>query len=100
MNRKEIYALIDQERNYQDEKWGGPDHDLNHTIGDWLLFIEKFLNRAKQNYIKGDGTQTGKNVIQIASLCVALLECKSKIATNMDGRRHGKSERANSFHKK
>lgn len=44
--RKEVYAAIDSERDYQDEHHGGPDHDYLHSVDDWghfmLLYCQQF----------------------------------------------------------
>ena len=29
MTREQVYEMIDRERDYQDQKWGGKKHDQN-----------------------------------------------------------------------
>lgn len=74
MERKEIYKCIDTERDYQDQRWGGQQHDEQHRVADWLLFIETQLNEAKKN-LYNDGNIAGvKNIKKIAALCIACME--------------------------
>lgn len=50
MTRQEVYQVIDSERNYQDTKWGGLAHDSSHTVGDFIIYMEHYLNKAKKEY--------------------------------------------------
>ena len=34
------------ERNAQDAQWGGAEHDANHDMRDWHVYIAKQLHRA------------------------------------------------------
>lgn len=68
MDRYDIYAAINAERDYQDAKWGGPEHDRQHHSSEWVDFIEKYLLRAKENL------DVRKNIVRIAALAVAALE--------------------------
>jgi hypothetical protein len=47
MNRKDVYAIIDSERDYQDSKWGGRNHDQIHEIEAWIMYMEHYIARAK-----------------------------------------------------
>lgn len=42
-----VYGVIDGEREYQNTKWDS-QHDADHSIVDWLTFIEFRLNMAKK----------------------------------------------------
>ena len=50
MKREDVYKVIDKERDYQDAKWGGLDHDTEHSVGDWIIYMEYYLNKAKVSY--------------------------------------------------
>lgn len=50
MTREQVYEMIDRERDYQDQKWGGKKHDQNQSIGDFILYMDVYLNKAKQSY--------------------------------------------------
>jgi hypothetical protein len=47
MNRKEVYTVIDGERDYQDSKWGGRNHDQIHEIEAWIMYMEHYIDQAK-----------------------------------------------------
>ncbi len=78
---QEILDEIIAERERQDVKWGGPEHDDNHRLGDWLQFIEdradyqRFVlehpERASDSPYLSDYRAT---LIKIAALAVAAIE--------------------------
>ncbi len=78
MNRKDIYNLINGERDYQDQQWGDI-YDPNWSPSDWLIFIEWYVDEAKKG-LKGcsdviDGRNKQMNSIRkIAALAVAAME--------------------------
>lgn len=74
MTREEVYSLIDLERYYQDGKWGGPDHDKHHSIADWIIFMEIFLDKAKQNLRTGSRSDTIEQIMKVTALGVACME--------------------------
>ena len=49
MKRKEVYELIDGERDYQDLKWGADPQSRhsNHSPEEWFMYIEDYINEAK-----------------------------------------------------
>lgn len=68
------------ERNRQDAKWGGPEHDDGHNQYDWLGFIADRIGMVRP----GDGTPEGladyrKRLVQAAALCVAAIESFDRI---------------------
>lgn len=69
MSREEVYKAIDTERSYQNAKWGGDFHDEQHTLAEWLLFIEMQLNEAKLNIYNSNDARG--NLRKIAALSVA-----------------------------
>lgn len=75
MTREEVYNAIDEERDKQDQTWGGPSHDSCHSVADWLVFIETYINRAKELYTDGaEGEMVLYRITQAAALSVAALE--------------------------
>jgi hypothetical protein len=48
-----ILDEIRKERERQDDKYGGPDHDDIHYPGDWCLILTKHLGRAAAETIDG-----------------------------------------------
>ena len=43
LTRKEVYALINGERTYQDKHWG----DTYHSLEEWIVYIEDYLAEAR-----------------------------------------------------
>ena len=73
MTRAEVYQAINSERTYQDKKWGGSDHDRIWNVGDWLIFMDVYLQRAKQEYTAFAGNPSDQ-VRKLAALAVACME--------------------------
>ena len=48
MDRKEVYGLINNERDYQDRKWKDRE---KVSISTEILIMQEHLNKAKKNYI-------------------------------------------------
>lgn len=71
--RAEVYAAIDSEREYQDKKWGGESHDQLWNVGDWLVFMEVFLDKAKKEYTAFEGNPSDE-VRKVAALAIACME--------------------------
>ena len=64
-----VYDEIKAEREHQDEKWGGPEHDDKHFRADWGEFI---LMRAEDlSFERGDYRRL---LIETAALAVAAIE--------------------------
>lgn len=73
--RRKVYEAIDSEREYQDEKWGNPRHDEQESMGNFLIYIERYLNRAKAGFYDHNATVDVLNdVRKIAALAVAAME--------------------------
>ena len=49
MERKDVYKLIDGERDYQDSRWNRDTTSSNgiHTSEQWIMYMEDYLNEAK-----------------------------------------------------
>ena len=89
MPRKAIFAAIEEERSYQDRKYGPVLVDpANHTgqgpggheLGAWCLVLRKELHEAEDAVIHGGFQHArGRNsvraeLVQIAAVAVAALE--------------------------
>lgn len=48
MNREEVYALIDGERDYQDKKWNENTTISKgiHSPDEWILYMQSYLAEA------------------------------------------------------
>lgn len=49
LSRKDVFFAIEQERDYQDKKWGTLD-DHPHEVGAWLTIMRQFVNDAERAY--------------------------------------------------
>lgn len=68
--QKNIFRQILDERNQQNERWGGPAHDSNHTTKDWERYIQKHLER----WMNETGQDKRYAMIRVAALAVAAIE--------------------------
>ncbi len=65
-----ILDEIKAERAAQDAKWGGPDHDDEHSMADFVDFIDDQLRKCEY----GNNTETRKRLVKVAALCVAAIQ--------------------------
>ena len=49
MRRDDVFKLIDDERKYQDSRFG-VEFDKMNTLGHWIIYIEEYLNQAKKKF--------------------------------------------------
>ena len=74
--REEVYAAIDSERDYQEDKWGGHRHEAES----WTLFIEHYAGLARTQASTTDFTEVPNLIAyldtlrKIATLAVAAME--------------------------
>ena len=74
MNRQEVYTIIDEERDYQDTKWGDPDKRPKQ-VGSWLTLMRYLLTEAEATWSITDGDQTALDEIRkLAAVSVACME--------------------------
>lgn len=71
-NRNNIYSEIEAERERQDIKWGGADHDDTHQSHDWISYIVRHVGRAIMWPF--DPALFCKQMIRVAALAVAAVE--------------------------
>jgi hypothetical protein len=64
-----VLADISAEREAQDAKWGGSDHDDDHADSDWLCYIRKHAARAEESH-----AVFRQQMVRIAALAVAAIE--------------------------
>lgn len=68
--RERVFELVNEERDIQDKRWGGPDHDDKHHNNDWILFIFKQFGKV----LNKTYTSHAEIWIKIAALAVAAAE--------------------------
>lgn len=66
------------EREYQDEKWGGPSHDDTETEGSWEKYISEY-NNAQGRAVDYDFRT---RMIKVAALAVAAIESHDRRTAN------------------
>lgn len=69
-------ALLDvaAERQRQDLKWGGPDHDDMHSTADFVQLIRDYAGWARTMAGMGSVEKTRRRLVQVAALAVAAVE--------------------------
>ena len=76
MDRQDIFAKIDKEREHQDQTWGHEFDDKN-TVNDWLTYMAIYQARAAEMDRETkvlDIDQVKKNVLKSITIGVAMLE--------------------------
>jgi len=83
MKRKDVYKLIDGERDYQDSRWNNDEEtrsgksdilDENKSLAEWLIYIEFHLNEAKHGVYALEPKQAKHSIRKLAALAVACME--------------------------
>jgi hypothetical protein len=80
MKRKDVYKLIDGERDYQDSIWNEVTTDSGgqHSVGEWLVFIQDYLTEAINIYSRNPEpfakTRAMENIRKISAMCVCAME--------------------------
>jgi hypothetical protein len=77
MDRYYVYKIIDGERTYQNrrhERHPVPHRDEDHSVADWLLYIEEHLARAKRKVYDLSTVGAMGEVRKITALGVACME--------------------------
>ncbi len=80
--RGEVYRDVDDERERQDAKWGGPDHDDEHDVEDWVGYINDRTFEAFDHWnaldseeeTDTDRADCRRKLIQVAALAIAAVE--------------------------
>jgi hypothetical protein len=71
----DIYEELQNERDHQDLKWGGPQmDDARKTLSDWCEDIEAYVGWAKQKARSGALHEYRHRMMQVAALAVAACE--------------------------
>ncbi len=74
---REEYAVVSEvvaERVRQDGKWGGPEHDDQHSTADFVQFIEDWAGWARAMAGMNSHDKARRRLIQVAALAVAAVE--------------------------
>lgn len=75
MQREEIYKILDGERDYQEDRWGGEDHNRKHEIASWILYMEHYLTQAREiASMNGDETLALDKIRGVVAMGIACFE--------------------------
>lgn len=74
MKRTDVFALLEEERQHQDAKWGTVS-EHPHEVGGWLTLIRHYLTRAEAAWSTSSNDATAlAELRKLAALAVACLE--------------------------
>lgn len=76
---EKAFKLIEEERAYQNRKWGGKDHDKDHNLSDWIAFMEHCTTSAKLAVYNDAPADAVRQIIKATTLGVACLEQQNLI---------------------
>jgi hypothetical protein len=72
--RNEVYAAIDSEREYQN-KWSANGRSDDHEIETWLVYMDTYLRKAKDEASKTPDKSEALNMIRkVTALGVVCME--------------------------
>jgi hypothetical protein len=77
-----VLNRISDERERQDAKWGGAEHDDQHGDGLWLAVTVKKLGDHVKAEMNGDPLQSDEELVQAAATLVAWLEGRMRKRLN------------------
>lgn len=84
-SREYIFTVINEERNYQDRKWGRVD-EHTHEVGGWLTLMRKLLSDAESAWAGNQGDH--KALDELRKLLAVGIACSEQ---------HGLPVRINNF---
>ena len=76
MKQTDAIVAIIHERNMQDEKWGGAQHDAAHTPEEWCRLLDRYVTRISRSERGSVAYETA--LIQLAAVAVAALEVSDR----------------------
>ena len=91
MERKYVYKLIDDERDYQDSKWDdvsetrngvSDEPDKNKSVAEWIIYMEKLLNDAKNRIYhldKEGAMEFIRKTTAVGVACIQVHGCPPRI---------------------
>jgi hypothetical protein len=77
-DRSEVYAALDSERAYQDQRWtasntkGSPDQKRQHSIEEWITYMEDYLSDAKHILSREEYPACDERAVQIMRKVTAM----------------------------
>lgn len=75
--KSRVFGFIEVERARQDAQWGGPSHDDQHGPDDWLDYIQKQVDAARNDSLSAEDYR--RRLVKIAALAVAGYESNARL---------------------
>jgi hypothetical protein len=69
VDRSLIFSEVNDERERQDAKWGGPEHDDENTVNDWCEYIVTHSRMGRKG-----GSWFRTKMVHVAALAIAAIE--------------------------
>jgi len=77
MKRKDVFKLINEEREYQKERYPKTvKTDPTLSTSDWLIIIKNYIREAENHIHLLDKPSARESIRKIAAICVACMEHK------------------------
>src|SRR5271166_5775868 len=82
LDREAVFDAIDSERQYQMRRWGvrqsdGSFTEKDHSVCDWLVYMQNYLNAAMHRASREDGDDgTLEELRKVVTLGIACFEQK------------------------
>lgn len=74
MLTKRVLFDVEKERQRQNDKWGGAEHDDHHTTAEFVQLIEDYAGWARTMAGMNSLDKARNRLIQVAALAVAAVE--------------------------
>jgi hypothetical protein len=80
LSRAAALSDVVYEREQQDEKYGGVEHDDLHNPNDWIVLVTRYASDAaarpacNDDWTEDDAARFRKNMVRAAALAVAAIE--------------------------
>lgn len=75
MTRKEVYELVDGEREYQNNLPGFRTDGKQHTVGDYVTMLTHYVNKLHEAWTMNPGNQAALDVMRkCAGITVRCME--------------------------
>lgn len=83
-----VLACVATERNRQDLRWGGPEHDDRHDVSDWIFYLRTQLSNlayASEKAMDDEAYEASVRfiLVKIAALAVAAIESHDRLIARL-----------------
>lgn len=75
-----VLCEVEKERVRQDAKWG----EQNHGVYKWLAILGEEVGEANKSALEGNAPNYRDELIQIAAVAVAMIECHDRNLAKAD----------------